>query len=715
MRASAVIVAVALFAWTLLVLVVAGRPLETDDFWWHLALGRNYAQLGPWLGSDPLLHTTLSPPAPASWLFDVALHGVWTAAGFQGLRALHVGLVLGITVLVAWLAWRESRSDLPLTALATACFLALSWYRLIQLRPELITIFVALALFALLFAPPVAPTRARVGTAIALIALNANAHAGFLLGPILVAAGTLGIVVRARIEDRAGANAACEASRARATRIAAVLAAGLAVALLNPVGIRQHLAPFTAFFEPRLPLVLDEWSAFDPFSLPSPAMRMGPLAWGIANLLAVSVAVAALAAATAWARPSARDRMLRWATHDVPVRLALAVAAIAAMLLAIRLHWLGVFPALLWLCLASQGGAARTPRHLALRWGSAVATLLLLCAAPSAGRLRPSALGVPDDMESYLTMPYAARKYHAHAVWFLSDADLSGHLFANYYMGGFLGFWLAPRIQTFVNGTLNFPPVRLLEEYESVARGRSTGSGRSFLDVLRGAEVDLFLGTGLPERRDPRLPARYTTALLDDTEDWVLAFRSVDSAVYVRREDAGGENLDRVAAYYASRGIAFDRRRGFDPALVLRERPEWALAHGIAPEDYPALVTRIGDADPATRFAALEQLGSLQAALGLYADGITTEERITGQWPRAVSAHRRRIFDLLHLERTREALRHAEALARLGIRDPVVDGYALIARRAERGERVPPLLPLFESDEAARLRASVRPPPLRPD
>ena len=32
-----------------LVLQVTGRPLATNDLWWHLAMGRAYASEGPWI------------------------------------------------------------------------------------------------------------------------------------------------------------------------------------------------------------------------------------------------------------------------------------------------------------------------------------------------------------------------------------------------------------------------------------------------------------------------------------------------------------------------------------------------------------------------------------------------------------------------------------------------------------------------------------------
>ncbi|MGH7337293.1 MAG: hypothetical protein ACREI7_06940, partial [Myxococcota bacterium] len=82
--------------------MAAAQPLIAEDTWWHLAIGRVYAASGPWLDADPFLFTAAGPPAPAAWLFDVALHAVERSLGFTGLRALHALLAAAILA-AAWL------------------------------------------------------------------------------------------------------------------------------------------------------------------------------------------------------------------------------------------------------------------------------------------------------------------------------------------------------------------------------------------------------------------------------------------------------------------------------------------------------------------------------------------------------------------------------------------------------------------------------------
>ena len=89
-------------------LYAVGQPIFTDDLWWHLALGRAFAEHGPRLAEDPLLFAPAGPPSPASWLADVALARLAGSAGFAALRALHVAVVAGILALAWSVMWRAS-------------------------------------------------------------------------------------------------------------------------------------------------------------------------------------------------------------------------------------------------------------------------------------------------------------------------------------------------------------------------------------------------------------------------------------------------------------------------------------------------------------------------------------------------------------------------------------------------------------------------------
>ena len=134
----------------LLVLYLVGRPLATDDLWFHLKMGEAFATEGLWPDADPMLHTAVAEaPIQHEWLFQVFVYEVWQSLGFQGLRAVHVPIVAGIFWLIFAVVRRESRSA-AVACFGVALFVVLAWYRLFQFRPDLASIPAAYGLYLLL-------------------------------------------------------------------------------------------------------------------------------------------------------------------------------------------------------------------------------------------------------------------------------------------------------------------------------------------------------------------------------------------------------------------------------------------------------------------------------------------------------------------------------------------------------------------------------------
>jgi tetratricopeptide (TPR) repeat protein len=730
-RIPAALALLSLAALVVLLLVVVGRPLATDDLWWHLALGERYASEGVQLDSDPLLQTATEAPAAASWLFDVAAHGVACSVGFQGLRLLHVGLVAAILVLTHSL-FRRAWPSTPAACLASAFWISISWYRLVQLRPELATILATLILYRLLLEQRGPPSWRRVGGAVALLLVWANVHAAFVIGPLLLVAALAGTGLWALLDRtiavRSGATARTSpAISGTALALGAALVLGTAAAWLNPRGLDQLIAFSTSAGSPRLWSVGDEWAQFDPFAWRGVSTRLSWLSWAATDLLFLGVPVAAARNAWQLLRHPSRQRL---AALD-PLLLALATASLVAVLVAVRFQWLMVFPLLYLLRTGRTRAAAHRggPVH-ATSWALAATCTLLALGAASLGGLRPAALGVPSQPSRYLTTPVDTSKYYSHAVWFLSDAGVEGRLFNNYYMGGYVGYWLAPGLRAFVNGTLNFPEA-VAEDYAAIMARRGARPGEGLLDVLDRNAIDVFLGVGLPLQRDARGPPRYTSAHLEHATGWRLVFRSLRSAVYLRDVERNRENLDRIAAWYEAQGVPFDPVHGFDAATVLRARPDWAAAHGLVPAAYPRIRAAAARAsDRALGLRALNRLGDLYAALGLYPEQLAVDAEASKRAPRAPGPRRRSVFASMRMGRLEQALAQAEALVEVAPSDPRSRTFLETVRRAialrreqtESGASVPPgaalsepslRLPLFTADEARNLMQGIASPNAR--
>jgi hypothetical protein len=688
-----------------MLLLSAGQPLFAEDTWWHLAMGEAYLAEGPWLEADPVLHTASGPPAPAAWLTALSLVGIERVWGFQGLRVTHGLLVAGILGL-AWSALRRASGSGVYASLGTGLFAVLSAYRLFQLRPHLLSILAALLLVRLLIEAAEAPSWRRVAAAAGLLALWANLHAGFVLGPVLLAAAVAGLLIASflRAERRA-------LDRSRARRLAAALVLSLLATLANPAGLQPHRLYFAAGGEtPALGVVADEWAPLGLFELPVPNLPPSPLAWAV---------VWGLLLATPWAvwlaargRRRAPSASARTAGVD-PALVGVAVASLLALLSAVRLLWLGIFPLLVVGQSARALGGLRPRRAFA--WAAAIAALLLV---PGFARLGDWPMISNGIRPAAYTQPYPAVKYHAHAVWFLRDAALEGNLFNDYASGNFLGYWLAPRMRVFLNGSLNVPK-EVIEASHAIQR-RGWESEQGFFDLLDRYRVDVFFGTGRPVVPLPNRPEIHTTTHLERTPGWIPVFRNLRSAVYLRADARNRPNLARVAAYYARERVPFDPERGFDPERVLGEAPGWAVEHGLVPVHYAELEAAAGSLAPSLRPPARAQLAAIYAALGLYEHAEAIDRGLLRAQPDSVPAARRLVWSLLHQRRVAESLAAAEQLAELA---PPGDALSrLLVDAASRHAALPDaeaaalvaVLPVFTRPQGWQLLAGFLEPEARP-
>jgi hypothetical protein len=242
--AASTFVAAASFGLILvLAVLLAGGPVATADFWWHLKMGEVYAAEGLWPTADPMLHTAhADAPIPHEWLFSVAMHAIDAVAGFWGLRIAHVVAVAGILVFL-YVVFRREGALRELTLLATICFATLAFNRLMMLRADLVSIPATFAIYALLIAPERAPSRRRVAASGLLFLVWANFHPLFGVGLILLLAALLGLGARAVLALRLAPSERATIRRGdgeRARRLATAFGLGLLASFVNPRGIAQH-------------------------------------------------------------------------------------------------------------------------------------------------------------------------------------------------------------------------------------------------------------------------------------------------------------------------------------------------------------------------------------------------------------------------------------------------------------------------------------------
>lgn len=643
--------------------VLAGQPIYANDTWIHLALGEVFAVEGPWLAADPHLFAAPGPPSPSSWLGSLAIWKAFDCGGFIGLRIAHALCVAGILLL----AHRNLRRAGAVPAVASALlimFVALSTYRLVQLRPDLFTIAATMLLHPLLLAGQRGPDEKRILLAALLAAVWANLHAAFLLGPLLVAAASAGVGLASN-------------DRARALRLALAAAAMGIASLANPQGIGAHLAYFESGRATLgLEAIADEWNPTNLLAWPVPSLPPTIAAWVVCWLCVLGT----IAAAATWLRERLRAREGRDAGPNEssarsidPALVAVAAAGLVAAIQASRFLWLGFFAlALIGAQLsrsrgtngestASSGAAAlaRGPVWRApVAIGGAFAALAIAALHFEVGDWPLVSRAMRADGADY-SIPYPAERFNTHAIWFLADSGVEGRIFNDYPLGGFMSFWLAPRLQMASSGTMNVEKSAMEANFAIGARQQQRPD-ESYAALLDRQGIDLFLGQGYPIEATPGRPIPCTIRHLENEPGWLLVFRNLRSAIYLRNDPRNAANLDRIATYYAKAGVPFDRDRGFDPEEVLRRATPWAYAHGLVPYDFVALVETVRESSRAGRIdIQTHRLAVLYATLGLYERALQLDRQIARKYPEDQTTTWRVLWTLAQLRRWDEALAFA--------------------------------------------------------
>jgi len=697
----------------LLTLVLVGQPVYANDTWIHLALGEAFAAAGPWLDADPHLFAAPGSPAPSSWLGSLLLFATQDTLGFAGLRILHVAIVLLLMVGVHRVARAVTGSNAA-ASLSLVAFIVLATFRLVQLRPELLTLGATFVLFALLLTERSGPDGPRIAASAALTAVWANVHAGFVLAPVLTL-GTAASLAALRVLPGRPAD-----EGARALRLAIAGVAQVFAGLANPLGVSAYSAFFSAG-EATLALgsVVDEWSPLHLFALPVPLLPPTWATW----LLCWGCLLATVAGGIALLRERVghHEASLPGVRVD-PALLAWSSAALLASLVAARFLWLCVFGVMLGCVLASRVRVGETTSRAAL----VSLTLALLVFHLGFGDWPLVSRALKRGPVAYLE-PYRPAKYFGHAMWFLEDSGLEGRIYNDYPLGGFMSFWHAPRLQMSASGTMNVER-SAMERFLAIGAHAVGRPGTTLGALVDESGIDLFLGTGLPVFPTAARPIQTTVRHLEGDPAWIPAFRSLRSSLYIRRPgsdtDAADQrrsaNLDRVSDYYARAGVPFDPGVGFAPEQVVRAAPEWARTHGLVPADFEDVLVAADRERAAGQFGpAADRVAEWLAVLGAYGASIDFDRASTeaGEGRRDRRALQRSLWcalqldDLVHARRLARALDGAQvAGGRPGWR-ATVEALSRMPRSARLAEAH--LMPLFRVERGRAIQVGVTPPVAR--
>jgi len=215
------------------VFATATFQISVYDIWYHLAYGRWMAAAGAIPRVDDFSFTARGQPfVDHEWLFQLVVYGLWRLGGPTLLILAKAAAVTTTAALVLRFVEREGRLGAPAAAALTLPFAFAGRARFVE-RPELSSVLLAVIVTSALFRTRERPAGWRELLWIPpLFALWANLHAGVIAGLVLLAAATVGRLLRPR------------EGRPSISTLAGLTVASTLATLLNPWGVEVLRLPF---------------------------------------------------------------------------------------------------------------------------------------------------------------------------------------------------------------------------------------------------------------------------------------------------------------------------------------------------------------------------------------------------------------------------------------------------------------------------------------
>lgn len=168
---------------------VSTHPIRPQDFWWHMAVGREIVSSGQIPLLDSYSYTMPGQPYPSYqmfWLMEVGMYIVYQLGGGELVVFIHSLLITGAYGIVLWLCFQASKSW-RIAAFGTLFAAALGlndW----NVRPQAITFL--LGAFVLLAINRLQANQKKVWLGVLLLAMIiwVNSHGTFPIGLALVGA-----------------------------------------------------------------------------------------------------------------------------------------------------------------------------------------------------------------------------------------------------------------------------------------------------------------------------------------------------------------------------------------------------------------------------------------------------------------------------------------------------------------------------------------------
>jgi hypothetical protein len=502
---------------------MTARPATDPDLWWHLRTGQWIVETGHIPHTDPFSFTRAGYAwVSHEWLSEVVFYELWKHAGAAALIVFSA-VVTAAGFMLLYRRCLLGGVDKHWAAAATAFGAwasAPSW----GVRPQMFT-FVLASLLLWLIERGTEEARPRLLFWIPpLFLLWLNLHAGFALGPALLLAYGVGLLL-----ETAAGSTPWQQARPILARVLLLLLACLALVPLNPTGAQLYRYPFDTLRSSGMRSFIVEW--FSP-NFHDGLYRPFLLAW-----LLVLIALA-------WSRSRPRGRVIvplvltslaaLDAVRHIPIFVLVAIPIIAAALPTARTKF----------SKGAERGASTSARFRPI-FGVAVVILMAGLALMKCVSLARS----QDANEAAL--------FPERAVAFLRAGghtnDAPQRIFVYYDWGGYAIWKLYPEARVFVDGRADLYGDDLLREFKNAVQLRD-----SWREILDRWQVEAALV--------PPSCALAQSLLLDP--EWHTAFGDSQAILLVRNAVQTGPAPARAGVSRGSRVTGRKAEKMFPRAIA---------------------------------------------------------------------------------------------------------------------------------------------------
>ena len=464
-------------------LAMTARNATDPDLWWHLRTGEWIVQAGHVPRFDLFSFTRAGHAWIAQeWLSEVTFYELWKHGGTAAL-IIFSAVITTVGFMLLYLRCLSAGEGKRHWAAAGTALGALASSACWGVRPQMFTFTLASLLLWLMDAGEERP-----GLLVwipPLFVLWLNLHAGFALGPALLLAYGIGLILETALGDTPW-----PAVRPILIRTGVLVVACLALVPLNPNGARLYRYPLDTLRSQGMRSLIGEW-----FSPDFHQLTYRPLL-AVWLLLVVALAVS---------RVRIRGRVL------VPLLLT-AVGSLDAVR-HIPIFILVAIPVMV-AAIPSYGARAADfstrPGGLQFRrlFNSAMVILIAMFALVKWGVVLRN-----EGVREAAVFPRAA-------IASMRTAGLPPRVFAYYDWGGYVIWNLYPDYRVFVDGRADLYGDELLREFKTAIHMQ-----KGWREVLDGWKVETVLV--------PPSCALAQALLLDG--GWETAFRDSQAIVFVRR------------------------------------------------------------------------------------------------------------------------------------------------------------------------------------